>query len=240
MHDSSTARLVSIQVGTPRVLRGACDPDPLISDDPSLNGSAASERWRSGFLKQTIQAPCAVGLTNLAGDGQADLSVHGGPDKAILCYPMAHWVHWRERYAWPDVGPGAFGENFSIGGWTEGNVCLGDVWSVGTVRLQVSQPRQPCWKLGRRWARPELPKLVIQTGWTGWYLRVLQTGTVEPGQPIERIACLYPQWTITRLNACRYNQSGSEDDLQFLAACAELASSWRDTFARRLEASRNA
>src|SRR5688572_24480431 len=141
----------------------------------------AAEPWTSGIYKSPVHGRVALSLTNLAGDGQADLRVHGGPDKAVCVYAAEHYSSWREELGVEDCGPGWFGENFSVEGQSEKDAAVGDTYRIGTALVQISQPRAPCWKLGRRWNRPDMPKLVVQSGRTGWYLRVLEPGEVECG-----------------------------------------------------------
>ena len=144
---------------------------------PPRRTSRARNRGRAAFTKARPW-PRALSSTNLAGDGQADLKVHGGPDKAVCVYSADHYPllapgTGRSRSA----DPGWFGENFSVEGQSETDVAVGDTYRIGTAVVQISQPRAPCWKLGRRWNRLDMPKLVLQSGRTGWYLRVLETAT---------------------------------------------------------------
>ena len=127
-------------------------------------------------------ATLALDVTNLAGDRQADLSVHGGPDKAVYAYPTEHYPAWRaEGFA---IEVGGLGENVALAGATERDVLLGDVWRWGDARLQVSQPRSPCYKLALHAGRKDIGPRMIETRRTGWYLRVLETGTVPTAGPI--------------------------------------------------------
>src|SRR5699024_9350605 len=102
--------------------------------------------WTSAIGKSVLTGPAWVAQDNVTGDEQADRRHHGGPDKAVFVYPSEHYSLWREELDLSSVGPGAFGENLAVAGLTEHDVCLGDVWEVGEVVLQVSQPRRPCWK----------------------------------------------------------------------------------------------
>src|SRR6202011_3972690 len=126
------ARLVSIQVGLPAVHGQPGAADPL--DQP----------WRTGFFKTPLAGPVWLGRLNLVGDGQANLRVHGGADKAVLGYAASHYPLWRTELNMPDLPYGAFAENFTITLLDESRVCLGDVYVIGQARVQVSQPRQPC------------------------------------------------------------------------------------------------
>ena len=160
----TTPLLVSIQVGLPRFYGRPGADDPM--DRP----------WETGFFKQPVDGPRWLGRTNLAGDGQADLVNHGGPDKAVLCYAASHYPGWRGELDRPELPHGAFGENFTIEGLTEETVCVGDTYRLGGAIVQVSQPRQPCWKLAWRWRLKELTALVERSGRTGWARRVAQRG----------------------------------------------------------------
>jgi MOSC domain-containing protein YiiM len=166
---------------------------------------------------------------DLDGDEQADLTVHGGRDKAVCVYSADHFPFWRQTLARPDLAAGAFGENFTVTGIAEATVCLGDVYEVGDAVVQVSQPRAPCWKLGRKWERLDLPKLVLREGRTGWYFRVLEPGTVAPGQTLQLRDRPYPSWTIAQVNRLAYAKKGDglQDERRALAECPALADAWR-------------
>ena len=127
--------LLSVQVGMPTVLGVVGSTDP------------ANRPWTTGFIKGPVAGPVWAGSLNLTGDGQADRTNHGGPDKAVCVYPADHYEFWRHDLGLPDIPLGAFGENFTVAGLGEADVCIGDVWAVGDAVFQVSQPRQPCWKL---------------------------------------------------------------------------------------------
>lgn len=164
--------LATVNVGTPTVL-----------------AETRGEKVWSGIRKAPV-APSAVlwlSAINLAGDGQADLSVHGGVDKAVYAYPSEHLDPW-SRELGEDLGPAPFGENLSTIGALESGVRIGDVWSWGSATLQVSQPRWPCFKLALHRARADIQARMRTTGRTGWYLRVLETGEVPAAGPIEVVA----------------------------------------------------
>ena len=208
--------IVSIQVGLPAV-RGVPG-----SDDPM------DQTWTSGIVKAPVDGPVWLGRTNLAGDGQADLVNHGGPDKAVLAYAEVHYPDWRRELERPDLPHGAFGENFTVDGLTEDAVCIGDTYTLGDdVVVQVSQPHAPCWKLARRWRMRELTALVEGSGRTGWYLRVLREGTVRPGLPVTLVERPYPAWTVTRASRVMRARTRDREAAGALAACEQLASSWR-------------
>ena len=211
--------LVSIQVGLPRVY-GRPGADDWM-DQP----------WQTGFFKEPADGPRWLGQTNLADDGQADRVNHGGPDKAVLSYAAAHYPGWRQELARPDLPHGAFGENFTIDGLNEDAVSIGDIFCLGDALVQVSQPRQPCWKLARRWRIKELTALVERSGRTGWYLRVLEEGEVRPGLPLTLLERPHPAWTITRATDVMRNRHQDRVAAGQLAGIEELSASWRDRLA---------
>ncbi|MEM1181332.1 MAG: MOSC domain-containing protein [Acidobacteriota bacterium] len=192
--------------------------------------------WRSAIVKQPTPDRLALGTTNLEGDEQADLRHHGGPDKAVLAYAAASYRAWSPDYAFPW---GAFGENWTVDGAAGGDGCaedtvfLGDVYAVGSARVQVSQPRQPCWKLGRRWNIKGLPLEAQRTGRLGWYFRVLTVGQVQIGDTFELEDRPMPEWSIERLNNLMHHDKGNRRDAGFLAEAPLLAESWRATFRKR-------
>jgi MOSC domain-containing protein YiiM len=191
--------------------------------------------WTSGFDKRPVVGPVRLGVTNLSGDGQADLVHHGGPDKAILAYSADHYDGWRHELKMTDLAFGAFGENFTIARLTEANVCLGDIWQVGNAVLQISQPRQPCWKLARRWRIKTLALQVQESGRTGWYFRVLQEGIVATGMPLQQLERVHPDWTVERANHVMHSDKDNVNLAAALAAIPPLAASWKVTLTKRVE-----
>jgi len=192
----------------------------------------SGEPWTSGIYKSPVLGRVRLSSENLAGDGQADLTVHGGPDKAVCVYSADHYPLWRDELGVRECGPGWFGENFSVERQTETQVAIGDTYRIGTAIVQISQPRAPCWKLGRRWNRLDMPKRVVQSGRTGWYLRVLETGDVERGDALTLVERPFPHLTIDAVNAVAYSRGGTTDidAARELASCSALAEAWRGGF----------
>ena len=183
---------MSIQVGRPR-LSTVADPTGM---DPRHGP------WLSGIFKGIASGPVAVTMRGIAGDGQADPRFHGGPDNVALAYDLEHYEYWRGALEMADLPPGSFGENFSVRDLPDETVCIGDIWRIGTgqgaggVTMQVTQPRQPCWKLGRRLGHPQVVKMVMEKGWGGWYLRVLEEGIAEAGMGSELVERPHPEWIV--------------------------------------------
>lgn len=191
--------------------------------------------WVSGIWKSPVNRRVHLNRGNLDGDAQADLKNHGGPDKAVCCYAAAHYPAWRVKLGKTDAEfpPGAFGDNFTWTGQTEEGVCIGDIYTVGTARVQVSQPRMPCWKLGRRWERPSLPLEASTSGRTGWYLRVLEPGEVGAGDALVLVERPLPEWTVARVNQTFYVEKDDADLAEALSHLILLAEAWRRPFRRR-------
>ena len=191
----------------------------------------------SGIDKQPVTGAATVAALGLVGDQQGDLRVHGGPDKAVHAYAWAHYAAWRAELP-PNAllaQPGAFGENLSIDGADEASVCLGDQWQVGGVLLEVSQGRQPCWKLNDRFGVPDMARRVQDTGRTGWYLRVLRPGRLGVGDALQLRARPHPAWPLARLLAVIRDRVCEPALLRELLAL-QLTPSWRRLFEQRLAA----
>ncbi len=217
-----TVVLSSIQVGEPQTLGRADADDPF------------EREWTTAIFKQPVRGAVSVGRTGIEGDGQADLSVHGGPDKAICAYAGEHYPAWQAELDLPDFGFGAFGENFTVDGANEQTVCLGDVYEVGTSVVEVSQPRQPCWKLARKWRIKTLTARVAETGLTGWYFRVLEPGDVEAGATFTLVDRPHPDWSLARANDVMHHRKQDAEAAAALAALPPLAESWRATLSKRV------
>jgi MOSC domain-containing protein YiiM len=182
--------------------------------------------WRTGFFKTSLAGPVFVGTTNIEGDGQADLENHGGVDKAVLAYSADHYPKWRRDLGMAAMPHGAFGENLTISGLTEESVHIGDVFRIGEVKFEVSQPRQPCWKLARRWRMHELPSRVIQNGRSGWYLRVLEPGRIAAHMPVILLERPNPEWSVARANEVLHHHTKDLVLARRLAGVPRLADSW--------------
>jgi MOSC domain-containing protein YiiM len=192
------------------------------------------EPWTTGIFKRPVPGPIVVRLLGLEGDSQADRVNHGGPDKAICAYSVDHYEAWQRELGLTDFAAGAFGENLSIQGLAEREVCIGDTWALGDLLLQISQPRQPCWKLCRRWNIPDLAKQVIQNGRSGWYLRVREEGELTAGMALELEARPRPQWTVARANHVLYHEPDNVVGMEELANLPELSHAWREELLERI------
>ena len=158
----------------------------------SINVGAPRQVQTSGgtvltsIFKNPVQVRVAVQGHNIAGDRQSDLTVHGGPYKAVYCYPSEHYEFWKRELPGTEMPYGMFGENLTTEGLVEEGVCIGDRFRVGTAVLQITQPRMPCFKLGIRFGRPDIVKLFWRSGRSGIYFSVIEEGSVAAGDGVER------------------------------------------------------
>lgn len=207
--------IVSVQVGLPvrYGTPGAAHP----MDRP----------WSSAIAKVPVSGPVWAGRFNLAGDAQADLDAHGGPEKAILAYAAEHYPRWRDELG-RELPHGAFGENLTVAGLDEDSVCIGDTFAIGEAVVQVSQPRVPCFKLAYRWRIKDLTARVRRSRRAGWYLRVLEPGRLEAGAAVDLIERSYPQWTVRAAIDVEERRRRDPEAARALAACHLLTPAWRE------------
>ena len=215
-------KILSLQIGRP-------------AEHTSRIKDGQEAEWVSSIWREPVSGRLHLGRTDLAGNAQADLKNHGGADKAVCCYSAEHYAAWRTalELSEADFASGAFGENWTLAGLTEDAACLGDVYAVGTAKVQISQPRMPCWKVGRRWDRPDLPGEMTRTGRTGFYLRVLEEGEVGAGDTLTLLERPLPAHTVARLNDALYVYKTDALQDEELSRLPLLAEAWRRTFRRR-------
>ncbi|MFC5531949.1 MOSC domain-containing protein [Cohnella yongneupensis] len=199
-------------------------------------GLYKGKEQRSGIVKSAIEVDMSVRLSELglAGDEQADLVNHGGPDKAVCVYSQSHYPYW-ERVLDRELPHGSFGENFTVsGGLLESDVCVGDTFGIGSAVVQISQPRQPCWKLAMRWGLDELPLLVTESGATGFYFRTLKPGDVRFGDSLQQLSRHPAAMTVAEANRVMHHDKDDADGIRALLAVDALSASWVKTLTARL------
>jgi len=214
-----TVDVLAVLLGKVRPFRG--------EDEPSAIG------------KLPVAHAVAIGPMGLVGDEQADRVHHGGIDKAIHHYPADHYPFWRGELGNVSLlgGPGAFGENISTMGLDEDSVFLGDRFRLGTALVEVSQARQPCWKLDHRFQARGVVARVVTTRRSGWYYRVLEPGQVQAGDGLILVERPYPEWPLSSLFALLIGgeAKGRRDDLRALEHVPVLAETWKVRRARLAE-----
>lgn len=185
----------------------------------------------SAIAKTPTDGPLTVGFLGIAGDEQADLAVHGGPDKAIHHYPRDHYQFWHETLGGHPLlaAPGAFGENISTTGPVETDMCIGDRLRLGSALIEISQGRQPCWKQGHRFGVASVPATIVRTRRSGWYYRVIEEGCVKSGDSLELLDRPLPDWTVAHVFDLLIAGSGKRAPaaLRDLARMTVLAENWR-------------
>jgi MOSC domain-containing protein YiiM len=212
----SAGSVVSLQTGAPQTY--------------NFDGRA----WTTGMFKLPVEAPVHLTRIGFVGDGQADLEHHGGPDKAVCVYCIEHYPYWEQQLGIP-LSNAAFGENITVSGLGEKKVSIGDVFRMGEALVQVSQPRQPCYKLGYKYGRADLPLLVQQTGYTGYYFRVLQEGIVKQGDTLKLVGFSTHRVSVDFANRIMHHDRENTDGTRLLLDIPELSESWRTQLLKRLD-----
>lgn len=190
--------------------------------------------WLTATYKKPISGEIHLGAMGLEGDEHADRVNHGGRDKAVLAYAAEHYPWWQSELQREDFTGGALGENLVIEGGDEAALCLGDRYRIGEAIVEVSQPRQPCWKQARRWGIQNLVLQIVRCGRTGWYLRVLNEGSISVGDELRLIARPQPDWSIARANQLFHHRREDLEGMRELLEVPTLPESWKTTLTTRL------
>lgn len=202
-------KVISVNVGLPR--------------DVIWNGATV----QTGIFKEPVDGPVEVGKLNLAGDQQADLTVHGGSGKAVYAYPAEHYEYWRDQLPGVALFWGSFGENLTTQGLSEETVCIGDRMSIGSAVLLVTQPRMPCYKLGIRFEREDMIKRFLLSGRTGFYFAVVEKGTVASQSPIEIVHRDPHQVSVADVVRLYLGKANDTELLQRATAVSSLPQNWK-------------
>lgn len=191
---------------------------------------------QTGIFKQSVTAALELGALGFANDVQVNRKYHGGPEKAVCAYALEHYDFWSEvlgrKLLEHKLPAGSFGENFTLSGLLENQVHIGDVFQVGTARVQISQPRQPCGTLAARFGIPNFVKQVVDSGMTGWYFRVLEPGTVRAGDPLELLS--HGKVSVQAANLVIHDKNTPREEIENLLAQPALSQAWRDQLETRL------
>jgi MOSC domain-containing protein YiiM len=193
----------------------------------------------TGIFKVPVKGRVVLRKLNLDGDGQADLTVHGGIDKTVYAYPIEHYEYWRRELIRDDLTYGQFGENFTVEGMLEDDVHIGDVFRIGTALVEVSQPRVPCFKLGLKMGIPTFPKQFLASERSGFYLRVLKVGEVGAGDVIERVKVGPKRLTVKAVHHLLYFDSSNLEGIHEVLGVPALAECWRESFEKALAKASN-
>jgi len=211
-------KLVSVNVGLPRLL--------------AWKGS----NFETGIFKNPVSGRVLLRATNLDGDRQADLSVHGGPNKAAYGYPAEHYPYWRKQLAQQELPWGAFGENFTTEGLLETDVSIGDRYRVGSAVVMIRTPRLPCFKLAAKFQRDDMIERFLHSGRSGFYFSVVEEGEVGAGDQFEFVGSETPNLTIAELYSLYALPSPGLSLLQSAVRVKILPESWRERFQAQIAA----
>jgi MOSC domain-containing protein YiiM len=207
-------RVISVNVGLPKEISTG---DSLVS---------------TGIFKQPVAGVVRVRSLNLDGDRQADLTVHGGLDKAVYIYPSEHYQFWQQELGLSHLEWGAFGENLSVEGLSEDGIAIGDCLAIGTAVLQVTQPRLPCFKLAAKFERDDIIKRFRNSRRTGLYVRVLEEGTLQAGDTINLLRTDPHRVTIREIMDVYLTEAPDRARIDRVLSVEGLAASWRNRFNR--------
>jgi MOSC domain-containing protein YiiM len=209
-------QIVSVNVGLPR--------------EVNWNGGTV----KTGIFKEAVPGVRPLRRFNIEGDGQADLTVHGGKDKAVYAYPSEHYDFWRSEWPRPDYPWGIFGENLSTTGLLEETVCVGDEFRVGTARLVVTQPRMPCFKLGIRFGDQQIIRRFLESRRPGIYFGIVDEGEIGPGDRIELVSSDPRRMNVVELLELILDCKAPATQLRRALSVPALADDWRSEFVKRL------
>jgi MOSC domain-containing protein YiiM len=210
-------KIISVNVGRPRLVVWRGEP------------------VSTGIFKEPVEGRVALRALNLDGDRQADLTVHGGPAKAVYAYPSEHYAYWRGELPGMELPWGMFGENFTTEGMFETTLNVGDRFRVGTAELQVTQPRMPCYKLGIKFGRADMLKRFLASGLTGFYFSVLREGEVGAGDEVELIERDPREVTIADVVRLYVKDRDDVETMRRAVEVEALPDGWREEFLERIE-----
>ncbi len=214
----ASMRIVSVNVGRPRLVL--------------WKGTQVS----TGIFKDPVEGPVEVKKLNLVGDRQADLSVHGGPEKAVYAYPAEHYPYWRTELFQAKLPWGSFGENLTTEGLSEDTLHIGDRLRIGSAFFVVTQPRVPCYKITIRFDRDDMIKRFIASHTSGYYFAVQEEGELAAGSPIEIIDRDANAVKVSDINRLYYGQTHDHALLERVLNVKALPEGWREHLRKKLSA----
>ncbi len=210
-------KLISINVGLPQLI------------------SWKGREFETGIFKSRTEGSVNVQFLNLNGDRQADLSVHGGPNKAVYAYPIEHYPYWQEFLSLPSLEMGAMGENVTLEGLKETDICVGDILGIGSAEFVVTQPRIPCFKLEAKFKRDDLVKAFLRSGLSGFYFAVRKEGQIQAGDPVQILSREPQQISIADFNRMQSHEFVDQDLLRRALQIEAITEGWRDAIERWLQ-----
>lgn len=210
-------KIISLNVGRPQLV--------LRNDEPVS----------TGIFKSPVEGRVMMRTLNLDGDRQADLTVHGGPEKAVYVYPSEHYEHWKQQFPEMELPWGMFGENLTVTGLSETEVHIGDKFQIGDAQVMVTQPRMPCYKLGIRFGRTDIIKKFLVSERTGFYLSVLKEGEVGVGDEIVSLEKNESSVRVVEVTRLYSSEKANKELIRKALATEALTEDWREFLQERLE-----
>ena len=192
------------------------------------------QKITTGIFKEPVDRGVILRTLNLDGDRQADLTVHGGPDKAVYAYPIEHYEYWHKVFPTIEMLNGMFGENFTTEGLMEGEVCIGDVFRIGLSEVIATQPRMPCYKLGVKFGRMDVLKKFLASGRSGIYFKVSKEGEVRAGDTIEQIGKDTNRITISDIVRLYSSEKEDIESMRRAVKVQALPEGWKHHFFERI------
>ncbi|MGM0559225.1 MAG: MOSC domain-containing protein [Myxococcota bacterium] len=189
----------------------------------------SGREWRTAYVKERVEGAMYLGKEGLAEDEQANKKYHGGPDKALCVYPAEHYGFWKLQLGL-ELDVAAFGENVTLEGLVEERACIGDTFDWGEAVIQISEPREPCANIARRWGVSGLTQQVRESGFTGWYMRVLEPAEVGADEPWVLVERPHPEFSVARLNRLLDEPGRDLEAVRRLAELDVLGEAWREKF----------
>jgi ferredoxin-NADP reductase/MOSC domain-containing protein YiiM len=207
-------------------------------------GMPADVQWRgktvhTGIYKSPVAGPVMVRLLNVDGDGQGDLNGHGGEQRAVMVYQTESYKHWKNHFGRGDLEPGIFGENFTVDGLADDEVCIGDRYRIGGAEFEVTQPRVTCFRVGMRLGEPDMPNLLVAHHRPGFYVRVITEGHVQAGDTIARTRRGRHELSVADIDALLYVPHRNIEQLRKIVEVEALSPGWRQSFTELLAAHEN-
>jgi MOSC domain-containing protein YiiM len=208
------------------------NPPVLLSVNTGLPKNVA---WQgktvyTGVWKHPVDGPTMVRRLNIDGDGQGDLAGHGGEQRAVLVYQVQSYRHWQQHFGRDDLGYGQFGENLTVDGLTDDEVCIGDRYRIGEAEFEVTQPRVTCYRVGLRLGEPELPALLVSHQRPGFYMRVLREGRIQAGDRIVKTRTGPGALSVADVDALLYLPGRDPAKLRVAARIPALSPGWLESF----------
>ena len=220
---NTIAKILSVQVGK------------VVTSGNKNSKEFLEKEYTTASIKNPVDKKVEVTKLCIVGDSVADTIHHGGVHKAVFANSINNYNHWKDFLGKDKLLYGALGENLTFDTIDESDVCIGDIHKIGTVTLQVSQPRQPCWKISRRWKHNDFMKEIYDSGKTGWYYRVLEEGSFQSNDKVELVSQLETKITILEANKALRDVASNPEIVNKLLSIDCLAPAWLKSLNQKID-----